>query len=213
MKLMKDILYVWWVCLKSVFQLSYGVYKLNRLKQPIVAVFGGKGAYEEGKYSHWAEDFSKKIVHYNMSIITGGGPGIMEAASCGAYEGAHKQKGFSLGIGVKGVDVNFLSDCAPVIMVDSFFVRKWLLIHYASAFIFFPGGIGTVDELFEVLNLTKLGKIKKRPLILVGSNYWKDLIDWYEHGMEYHLIEMPLSSSVMITDDVDEAVRVIQSSY
>ena len=212
MKWIFDVLKVWWVSLKSAVQLSYGVFKLRRLKQPIVGVFGGIGAYEGGKYAAWAKEFSKKIAQQKMSVVTGGGPGIMEAASCGAYEGGDKKKGFTLGIGVSGVDVGFKSEYAPLVRVDYFFVRKWLLTHYTSSYVFFPGGIGTVDELFEVLNLIKLKKIKRVPIILIGTNYWKDLVEWYEHALAYDLIEAPFESNVIITNDIDEAVRIVVSS-
>ncbi len=207
-----DVLKVWGVSFKSAFQLSYGVYRLGKLNQPIVAVFGGKGAYYKGKYAKWAYHFSEKLVEHGMSIITGGGPGIMEAANCGAFESSENKKRTTLGIGVEGVDVNFSTKCAPLIKVDYFFVRKWLLTHYACAFVLFPGGIGTVDELFEVLNLMKLKKMKKVPIVLVGTHYWKDLIEWYAHAFESELIDAPLQSTLVITDDVDEIVQIIVSS-
>jgi len=212
MKWILDVLKVWWVSLKSAVQLSYGVFKLRRLKQPIVAVFGGKGAYETGKYAQWAKGFSAKVAQKNMSVITGGGPGIMEAANCGAYEASDDKKGATLGIGVSGVDIDFFNECAPIIQVDYFFVRKWLLTHYACGFVFFPGGIGTVDELFEVLNLMKLRKMKRVPVILFGTTYWQDIISWYKHAHESNFISAPLESAMIITDDIEEAVRVIVSS-
>ncbi len=212
MKWILDVLKVWWVSLKSAAQLSYGVFKLRRLKQPIVAVFGGVGAYEGGKYAAWAKEFSAKIAEKNMSVITGGGPGIMEAANCGAYEASDTKKGATLGIGVSGVDIDFFNECAPIMQVDYFFVRKWLLTHYACGFVFFPGGIGTVDELFEVLNLMKLRKMKRVPVILFGATYWQDIISWYKHAHESNFIIAPLESAMIVTDDIDEAVRVIVSS-
>ncbi len=213
MKLLLELLRVWCVSFKAAFQLSYGVYRLSKLTQPIVAVFGGKGAYYKGKYAKWAYQFSEKIIDHNMSVITGGGPGIMEAANCGAFESSEKKKEVTLGIRVKGVDATFLNKCASFIKVDYFFVRKWLLTHYACGFVHFPGGIGTVDELFEVLNLMKVKKVKKVPIILVGTDYWKNLIEWYEHALKSDLIDAPLQSMLVITDDIDEAVHAIVSSF
>lgn len=212
MKWIIDVVKVWGVSLKSAFQLSYGVFKLRHLRQPVVAVFGGKGAYAKGKYATWAYDFSAQIAKQGMSIITGGGPGIMEAANCGAYESSDRKKGATLGIGVTGVDKDFFNECAPIIKVDYFFVRKWLLTHYACCFVFFPGGIGTVDELFEVLNLMKLGKMNQVPVILIGVEYWSDLIAWYKHAHEDDFISAPIEKAILITDSLDEAVQAVVRS-
>ncbi len=203
---------VFCVSLKSGFQLMRGVYALSRLTQPSVAVFGGKGAYEEGKYAKLAYDLASKCAKEGMSVITGGGPGIMEAANCGAYEAASDKKRCTIGIGVRDVDVDFVNECASVIRVDYFFARKWLLTRYVCGFVLFPGGVGTVNELFEVLDLIKLHKMKRVPVILVGSTYWKDLIAWYQHAFEYEFIHTPPNKTFIVTDDVDEAIRVLLSS-
>ncbi len=174
--------------------------------------FGGKGAYEAGKYVQWAQEVGQACVEYKMSVITGGGPGIMTAANCGAAKRQIRIKNGRLVLGVRGVDVDFVNTCAPLIVVDYFFVRKWLLTHYACGFILFPGGIGTLDEFFEVLNLTKLGKMKQVPIVLVGSVYWQNLIKWFEHAFEYELIAMPPQSLFTVTDDLREAARIIADS-
>lgn len=212
MKWLVDILKVWLVALKSAFQLSYGVFKLRHLHQPVVVVFGGKGAYVNGKYASWAYDFSTKMAQQGMSVITGGGPGIMEAANCGAYESSKHKKGATLGIGVTGVGDTFFNECAPIIKVDYFFVRKWLFMHYACSFVFFPGGIGTMDELFEVLNLMKYNKMKRVPVILVGTEYWQDLIAWYKHAHEDNFIVASIETAMIITDDIQKAVDVVLNS-
>lgn len=196
---------------KAGFQLIFGVYRLSRLSQPMVSVFGGKAAYEDGKYAALAHDFAAMCAKNNISVITGGGPGIMEAANCGAYETANSKKS-TIGIGVRGVDVDFVNKCAPLILVDYFFTRKWLLTRYSCGFVLFPGGIGTMNELFEVLDLIKHGKIKHVPVVLVGISYWKDLIAWYEHAFEYEFIPLPSGNTFIVTDDITEAMRVILSS-
>ena len=189
------------------FQLVYGVYRLSKLKGPIIAVFGGSGAYERGKYARMAYDLSKKCSQQHMSVITGGGPGIMEAANCGAYKVDGKKN--TLGIGVRGVDEDFVNECAPVINVDYFFVRKWLLTRYAHAFILFPGGIGTMDEFFEVMNLTKLKKMQQVPVVLIGVDYWKGIVEWYQHAIDYEFVAITLQNTFIVTDDIDEALKVI----
>lgn len=212
MKLIIELLRVWGVAVKAAIQWSYGVVTLYRLRQPIVAVFGGQGAYEKGKYAQWAYDFSAQIAQEGMSVITGGGPGIMEAANCGAYEASDTKKGITLGIRVTNVDTDFTNKYAPIITVDYFFIRKWLLTRYACCFVFFPGGIGTVDELFEVLNLMKLERMSQLPVILVGKEYWSDLIAWYKHAHDRELITVSIEKAVLITDDIGEAVEVIVRS-
>ncbi len=209
MKWIMDVLKVWLVSLKSAFQLSYGVFKLRHLRQPVVAVFGGKGAYTKGKYAMWAYDFSAIMARQGMSVITGGGPGIMEAANCGAYEASEKKRGSTLGVGVRGVNKDFFNECAPIITVDYFFVRKWLLTHYACCYVFFPGGVGTVDELFEALNLMKLNKMKRAPVILIGMEYWHHLIAWYKRAHGDDFISAPIEKALIITDDLDKAAQAI----
>ncbi len=198
-----------WISIKSGLQIVRGVYRLSRLSQPIVSVFGGRGAYEGGKYAEMASDLSRRCAKEGMSVITGGGPGIMEAANCGAYEEAKDKKRATLGIGVTGVDDDFVNPCASVIKVENFFARKWLLTRYSCGFVLFPGGVGTMNELFEVLDLIKLRKMKRVPVILIGSSYWKDLIEWYQHAYEYEFITLPLVSAFIITDDVSEAMQVL----
>jgi uncharacterized protein (TIGR00730 family) len=210
MNLFIEILRAMGVTFHAGFQKIKGIYYLSRLKQPTVAIFGGKGAYEEGKYAQWAQQVGRICVEKNMSVITGGGPGIMEAANCGAAQAGKNAKQWTLGIGVRGVDVEFENRCAPVITVDYFFVRKWLLTHYAAGFILFPGGIGTLDEFFEVLNLIKLHKMKKVPIVLVGSSYWKNLINWFEHAFEYEFVAEAPHTFFVVTDDLQEAVCIIE---
>ncbi|HRN78142.1 MAG TPA: TIGR00730 family Rossman fold protein [Candidatus Dependentiae bacterium] len=195
----------WWQILKA-------TYYVSRLKDPIVTIFGGVGAYEEGKYTQWAYSIAQKCVENDMSVITGGGPGIMAAANCGAYDKA-KELGISrlvsLGIGVYDVDPNYKNLCAPVVLLPYFFMRKWFLNNYASGFIVMPGGIGTAEELFEILNCMKTGKMKSAPIVLVGKNYWHHLIGWYNHAVEYELIKKQFIDLFIVTDDIDEAINLL----
>lgn len=201
-----------WVFLKGWLQLVRGVYRISRLWKPVVTVFGGRAAYEGGKYSAWAHEFGNKCAQKKIAIITGGGPGIMEAANCGVYEGSGRDKRSTLGIVVKGVDQGFKNPCTENIEVDHFFVRKWLLIRYSCAFVLFPGGIGTMDEFFDVLNLMELGKTKKVPIVMVGTSYWKSFLEWYDHAFEYELIVAPSDRYFTVTDDMDEVIRIVDAA-
>lgn len=199
---------MFFISVKSGLQIGWGIYKLSRLKGPIITIFGGSQVYEDGKYARWAETAAIKCVEHNMSVITGGGPGVMEAAARGATEkgGPH---GWTLGIRVNGVDPDFKQPYGPHIVVSYFFVRKWLLTRFTCGFILFPGGIGTADEFFEVLNLIKLAKITHSPVVLVGTNFWKDLIAWYHHAYDKQLIPMPPDQAFTLTDDPVHAVDII----
>lgn len=204
-----EMIRVFFISIKSGMLTAYGVWHLSKLKRPIITVFGGAGAYEEGKYAQLAQDFGKKCAEHNLSVITGGGPGIMQAAECGAYS---KSKKNTLGIAVRGVDEEVVDVCGPLIRVDYFFSRKWLLTRYSSVFVLFPGGIGTMDEFFYVLNLVKHKQMDKLPIIFVGTNYWRSLIDWYTHAFEYEFITMPPQDAFTVTDDVDEVMKIILNS-
>jgi uncharacterized protein (TIGR00730 family) len=212
MNIVVKIFHGFGIALKAGFQMAYGTYRLSQLVHPIVAIFGGTSAYESGKYADWAQQVGYECVKNNMSVVTGGGPGVMVAANCGASKAAPDKRKWTLGIGVQGVDEQFANICAPLIMVDYFFVRKWLLTRYSCGFILFPGGIGTMDEFFEVLNLMKLGKMKRAPIVLVGSSYWKNLISWFEHAFEYELIAVSPQTIFVVTDDPLEAVRTVTQS-
>ena len=198
------------ILMNSSFWMIYGIWRLSRLRQPIIGVFGGKGAYEGGKYATWARDFSYKIAKLGASVITGGGEGIMEAANCGARDGSDGAKNATLGITVKGLDEDFSNPCAPVIKVNQFFVRKWLLIHYSRAFVLFPGGVGTVDEFFEVINLSQIANLEA-PIYLVGEKYWNDLIAWYHNAFQHQLISKELQHAFIITDNIDEIVNQLKN--
>lgn len=189
----------------------YGLWQISRLKQPIVTIFGGKRAHKEDVYYQQAFTLAGILAQQGISVLTGGGPGIMEAALCGAY--AQEKKGRSLGIGVQGVDVGFKSICGQkTIFLGDFMSRKKLLIDYSCGFIIFPGGIGTADELMEVLNLIKTKKIKSVPVVLIGTKYWKPLLDWFALAIKEHFIEPEHATIFEITDDVQHAINIIKTS-
>lgn len=211
MNFITQALKIFFLSLKAGLQGIYGIYRLSRLKQPIVTIFGGSRAYEGGKYSEWAQEAAYLCASHDLSVVTGGGPGIMHAASRGAY-GFEKNKNWVLGIGVSGVNPEFENKYAPRITVSYFFIRKWLLMRYSCGFILFPGGIGTADEFFELLNQMNLARMKKVPIVLVGRSYWNYLIEWYRHAYERELIPLAPEDIFVVTDDPKEAVELIRRS-
>ncbi len=197
-------------------QLGYGIYRLSRLRGPIVSIFGGKWVDGEHGYAKQAHKLAGQLVGHGFSILTGGGPGIMSAANCGAQEKKEQldiKEECTLGIGVVGVDTDFVNPCASVMRMRYFFVRKRLLINYSSAIVVFPGGIGTVDELFEVLNLQKFSKTNLIPVILVDRSYWQGLIDWYDQSVSQGIIRPEYGNLFTVTDNLDEVYSLINTHY
>ncbi len=193
-----------------------GLWALSRLHQPIVTIFGGTDLAKDQGYGKMSYELGKKLVQSNFSVITGGGTGIMSSAHCGAssvHKEKREQQKWTLGIGVEHVNGKGDSPCSKVIFTRYFFIRKWLLIRYSAAYVIFPGGIGTVDELFETFNLLRHNKITSRPVILIGKEYWHSLIDWYNNSAKKTgLITPEREAPFSITDDIDEAVAYISLS-
>lgn len=186
----------------------YGLWRIWKLKKPIITFFGGKRTPRTDPYYKKAFDLSARLVNDNFSILTGGGPGIMEAALCGAVK--QGKKGYALGIGVHKVDEWFSSSCHySTIFMRDFAHRKELLIAFSSAFVCFPGGIGTLDEILEVSNLIKTKKLTRIPIILLGTDYWQFFIKWVQQALEKNLINPEYTDLFIVTDDIDQVISII----
>jgi uncharacterized protein (TIGR00730 family) len=159
------------------FQLLYGSIIILRTPSPRITMFGGARLRSKTDYYRQAHELAHALAHKKITIITGGGSGIMQAANCGAN---HVQPNASIGIGIKSLHENKSPCSKQYIELDDFFARKHLLTNYSDAFIVFPGGFGTADELLNLLNLMKVGHVPKKPLILVGIDYWKPFVDWFK---------------------------------
>ena len=174
---------------------------------PAVSVFGSSRAREGDPFYTKAQKFGSIMAENNIPVITGGGPGIMEAANRGAYD----QGGTSVGI---NIELPFEQQpnkyTTQLITLKYFFVRKVLLVKYAQAFVIFPGGFGTMDECFEALTLIQTMKIKPFPIILVGSEYWGGLLNWIKEKMcGLSFIREDDYKTIELIDDIDEVKRVI----
>lgn len=211
--------------LKSVVNLNcrllHGMWRLTRLSQPAVTVFGGVRVELQDKIAQQALQLSKELAELGYSIITGGGPGIMEAANFGAYayqeecklearEGCREL--VSVGIGLEHLNQERVNPYVQTnIIMDHFFSRKWLLVRYSSAFVVFPGGFGTLDELFEIVVLVQTGYMAKFPIILIGSHYWKPLLNWVDtHIIAGGFAENSEKKIMTVVDEVEDAVAIIQ---
>ncbi|MBZ4672273.1 TIGR00730 family Rossman fold protein [Deferribacteraceae bacterium V6Fe1] len=176
--------------------------------EPAVSIFGSARAKEDHKDYKKARQLGRMLAESGITVLTGGGPGIMEAANRGAAEGG----GQSIGL---NIELPFEQKPNPyakkVVTFNYFFVRKVMLVKYASAFVIFPGGFGTLDEFFEALTLIQTRKIKYFPLILVDSQYWSGLIEWIKNTMlENGFIAPDDLSLIKIVDETDEIMSCIK---
>jgi uncharacterized protein (TIGR00730 family) len=212
----KDIFKVFWGYQRAAFFVVRGIFALASFKMPLVAFFGGKNMPHEGLLAQQASLLAHRLAMEGCAILSGGGPGLMQAANCGAQKAAQEKgdgKQRTLGIGVDDLDSDYKNGCgSPFIRAPYFFVRKWLLINYTEAFIIFPGGIGTVDELFEVLNLMKVGTLPIRPIVLIGVDFWQPLMSWIKRSTELGYIPERCDGMIMVTDDHEEAFKHVIDS-
>ncbi|MBI4654339.1 MAG: TIGR00730 family Rossman fold protein [Nitrospirae bacterium] len=178
---------------------------------PAVTIFGSSRLAEDSYYYQKAVEVGKMLSDAGFSVITGGGPGIMEGANKGAKMGKSKSVGLNIQLPHEQVPNEYQD-----ITLDFryFFARKLMFVKYAIAFVIFPGGFGTMDEMFEALTLVQTHKINSFPVILFGSEYWKGLIDWMENTL---ILQGTIRRSDMtlfkITDDTKEVCELLKDYY
>ncbi|MBL6963294.1 MAG: TIGR00730 family Rossman fold protein [Bacteroidetes bacterium] len=201
-----------WSLFKIMGEFVKGYEILNRIG-PCVSIFGSARTKPDNDYYKYAAEIAKRLTGMGFGIITGGGPGIMEAANKGAQDGGGKSVGLNI-ILPHEQDYNPYIDTDKLINFDYFFVRKVMFVKYAQGFVVMPGGFGTMDEFFEAITLIQTHKIVTFPVVLFGSEYWSGLIDWFKKTM---LPEENISPEDMnifqIVNTVDEAVKVIDDFY
>jgi hypothetical protein len=178
---------------------------------PAVTVFGSARARPGSREYGLAERIGTGLAENGYAVITGGGPGVMEAAN----KGATSVGGISVGLGIELPMEMGLNDYVEIgLEFRYFFVRKTVFIKYSQAFVVLPGGFGTLDELFEALTLVQTGKITRFPIVLVGSWYWSGLLDWIRDTV---LASGNISAGdeelVTVEDDPDEVIRIIQEAH
>lgn len=198
-----------WQLLRVNWQITRGLWKIGKLSRPCVTIFGGSRNFErEDYYRNQASQAARQLVHNGITVITGGGPGIMEAANCGAQaiDGLDR----TVKVVITGLpEYETVNRCpGEIVVVDNFFARKWLLIDYSVGFIIFPGGLGTLDELSDLMNLMQTGKIKRRAVILIGTEYWKPYQAFFEQAKREDFLDKA-TPDLVITDDISQAVKVV----
>ena len=201
-----------WMVFKIMGEIVSGYENMQKLG-PCVSIFGSARLPRNSPYYLLAEEIAKKITDLGFGIITGGGPGIMEAANKGAKENGGKSIGLNIELPFEQSSNPYI-DKQYSIEFDYFFVRKLMCVKYAQGFIIMPGGIGTLDELFEALTLIQTHKIGRFPIILVGSEFWKGLLDWMKNTLlEMKLISEDNFSLFRVVDTADEVVSHIKAFY
>src|SRR5512136_1532785 len=196
-----------WRVFKIISEFVEGFEKLARIG-PCVSIFGSARTHYNSKYYKLAENIAYQLTQKGYGIITGGGPGIMEAANKGASRGSGKSVGINIDLPFEQRPNPYI-DSDKLITFDHFFVRKVMFMKYAQGFIVLPGGFGTFDELFEAITLIQTKKIGKFPIILVGRKYWTGLLDWIKEQMldEEHTISAKDLDLFTLVDTSDEAVE------
>lgn len=176
-----------------------------------VSVFGSARSQRESPEYKLAEEISAGLVRAGYTVITGGGPGIMEAANKGAAEAG----GVSVGLGIELPLESGLNDYVNIgVEFRYFFVRKTIFVKYSQAFVVLPGGYGTMDELFEALTLVATGKITMFPIVLVGSDYWAPLLDFLKNTMLGRgFIGASELALLRVVDDPEEVVKIIKEAH
>ena len=203
------IVYLFGHLFASYIRIARGAWRVSKLKKPIVTVFGGSKLKQSHPYAKKAHELGEMLVNHGVSVITGGGPGIMEAANCGAAEG--KTEARTIGISVRHLATENLNNCShEIIVVKHFFARKWLLTHYSTGFIVFPGGFGTLDEFFEIVTLIQVEMMQPFPVVLIGKDYWRPLLDWTEKAIKEGLVAQKDMDLIFVTDDIQEAFNYLE---
>ena len=202
-----------WSIFKIMSEFVEGFEKLSNIG-PCVSIFGSARTKPDNKYYKYAVEIAEKLTEKGYGIISGGGTGIMEAAN----KGAKNKKGASVGL---NIDLPFEQTSNKYIDDDKniyfnyFFVRKVMFVKYAQAFVVMPGGVGTLDELFEAITLIQTKKIQKIPIVLFGSDFWSGLLDWMKETLleKEKTINKDDFNNFILVDDIDEAVDIIDNHY
>ncbi|MBT8267059.1 MAG: TIGR00730 family Rossman fold protein [Bacteroidia bacterium] len=202
-----------WAIFKIMGEFVEGFEKMSRIG-PCVSIFGSARTKPEDRYYQLASEVAQGIVEAGYGVITGGGPGIMEAGN----KGAHLASGTSVGL---NIDLPFEQHDNPYIDPDKnldfdyFFVRKVMFVKYSQGFVVMPGGFGTLDELFEAITLIQTHKIEKFPIIMVGTEFWTGLFDWVKEVLlgKFSNISATDLDLIHLVDTTEEVIEILNTFY
>ena len=202
-----------WQIFKIMSEFVQGFETMSKIG-PCVSVFGSARTKPDNKYYKQAEEIGYLLTQSGYGVISGGGPGIMEAANKGASRGEGKSVGLNIELPFEQSSNPYI-DNDKLINFDYFFVRKVMFVKYAQGFIVLPGGVGTLDELFEAITLIQTQKIGKFPIVLVGKTYWEGLLVWIKEVMlaKEQNISIEDLDLINVVDTPAEAVDIINDFY
>jgi len=202
-----------WAIFKIMGEFVSGFEKMSRIG-PCVSIFGSARTKPDNKYYKLAERIAKRIVEAGYGVITGGGPGIMEAGN----KGAHLAGGTSVGL---NIELPFEQHDNPYIDSDKnldfdyFFVRKVMFVKYSQGFVVMPGGFGTLDELFEAITLIQTKKIERFPIIMVGTEFWSGMFDWVKAVLleKFETVSATDLELIHLVDTEEEIIDILDTFY
>ena len=202
-----------WSVFKIMGEFVDGYEKMSKIG-PCVSVFGSARTKEDDKFYKLATTIAKDIVDMGFGIITGGGPGIMEAANKGAKEALGSSVGLNIELPFEQDHNNFIDD-DKLLEFDYFFVRKVMFVKYSQGFVVMPGGFGTLDELFEAITLIQTKKSQKFPIILVGTKFWENCYSWIRSTLveDFNYISPDELDLISIVDSSSEVIEILSKFY
>ena len=202
-----------WSVFKIMGELVEGYEKLSELG-PCVSIFGSARTKPDNKFYKETVEISESIVKLGLGVITGGGPGIMEAANKGAQKAGGVSVGLNIDLPHEQMPNPFI-DSDKVIDFDYFFVRKVMFVRYAQAFVVMPGGFGTLDEFFEAITLIQTHKIERFPVILYGSEFWSGCIEWIKNIVcqKFNNVSEDEMFLFEVVDSKNEIIEILKKFY
>ena len=202
-----------WSVFKIMGELVEGYEKLSQLG-PCVSIFGSARTKPDNKFYKETVEISESIVKLGLGVITGGGPGIMEAANKGAQKAGGVSVGLNIDLPHEQMPNPFI-DSDKVIDFDYFFVRKVMFVRYAQAFVVMPGGFGTLDEFFEAITLIQTNKIERFPVILYGSEFWSGCIEWIKNivSKKFNNVSEDEMFLFEVVDSKNEILEILKKFY
>ncbi len=202
-----------WSVFKIMGEFVDGYEKMSKIG-PCISIFGSARTNSNDNYYNLTTEIAKKIVKLGFGVITGGGPGVMEAANKGAKEALGSSVGLNIELPFEQNDNSYIDEDKSLDF-DYFFVRKVMFMKYSKGFVVMPGGFGTLDELFEAITLIQTKKAERFPIILVGSEFWNKCYNWIKDELvsKYNYISAKELDLISIVDSSDDVIKILSDFY